>query len=428
MPTPVTYPRTDGVTGYNDITPRGGLAYDVFGNGKTSLKVNVGKYLQAAQNGLTYGALRPTARLTTTVTRTWNDSDRDFVPDCDLLNPLAQGPTTTGSVDTCAQISDLAFGKDKFTSTLDPVLVNGWGVRPGDWQYGVSIQQEVLPRVSIEVGYNRRWLTDFTLTDNLAQKPSDFGTFSVTAPSDPRLPGGGGYVISGLYNANQNVASQIDEIQTPAENYGKWNQVFNGILFNVSARPRNGLVFQGGLGTGTTRTDYCEVRALLPERNTPILPQPTDPTPTNPWCNTSTGFITRYTGLGSYTLPKVDVQFSGTFRSDQGAPLAANWAASNAVIQPSLGRPLSNSAPNATINLIEPGTMYGDRVNEIDLRFAKLLRFGRTRTNVGFDVYNILNSASVLTYNQAFIPNGNWLIPNSVLQPRFWKFSVQVDF
>ena len=56
FPNPVTYPKTEGVTGYNDITPRGGLAWDVFGNGKTSVKVNVGKYLQAAQNGLTYAA------------------------------------------------------------------------------------------------------------------------------------------------------------------------------------------------------------------------------------------------------------------------------------------------------------------------------------------------------------------------------------
>jgi len=77
--------------------------------------------------------------------------------------------------------------------------------------------------------------------------------------------------------------------------------------------------------------------------------------------------------------------------------------------------------------------LYGDRVNEIDMRFAKILRFGRTRTNVGFDIYNILNSAPVLTYNQAFNPNvltgsSAWLAPQSTLQPRFFKFSAQIDF
>ena len=53
------------------------------------------------------------------------------------------------------------FGRDRFTTTLDPKLLNGWSTRPGDWQYGVSVQQQVLPRVAIEVGYNRRWLTNF---------------------------------------------------------------------------------------------------------------------------------------------------------------------------------------------------------------------------------------------------------------------------
>jgi hypothetical protein len=152
--------------------------------------------------------------------------------------------------------------------------------------------------------------------------------------------------------------------------------------------------------------------------------------PTNPWCNTSTGWVTRATGLGSYTVPKVDVLVSGTFRSDRGSPLAANMVFLNT--QTTLGRAFNN-APNVTVNLVEPGTLYGDRVNEVDMRFAKILRFGRTRTNVGFDVYNILNSAPVLTYNQAFNPNvltgsSAWLAPQSTLQPRFFKFSAQIDF
>jgi len=173
-----------------------------------------------------------------------------------------------------------------------------------------------------------------------------------------------------------------------------------------------------------TLTDYCYIRTALPEQTVAG-----GPGPTNPWCKTSTGMVTRYTGLGSYTIPKIDVQFSGTFRSDQGSPLAANWVVPNALVQPSLGRPLSNNAPNVTVNLIEPGTLYGERVTEVDLRLAKLLKFGRTRTSVGFDVYNLMNMAPVLSYNQAFSQtNSLWLTPTGVLQPRFWKFSAQIDF
>ncbi|HVZ21424.1 MAG TPA: carboxypeptidase-like regulatory domain-containing protein [Vicinamibacterales bacterium] len=422
LPQTVTYPETQGVTGYNDITPRGGVAIDVFGNGKTSIKVNAGKYLQAAQNGLTYGALRPTSRLTTTVTRTWTDANHDYAVDCNLANPLANA-----GIDSCGQISDLAFGQNKFTSDLAPDLVSGWGVRSGDWQFGASVQQELMPRVSVEAGYNRRWLTNFTVTDNLLQAPGNFGTFSIAAPTDPRLGAASGQTIGGLYNVNQNVASSVSNLQELAP--GAYSQMYNGLLVNLTARPRNGLVFQGGVSSGTTRTDYCSVRTLLPEQVTPGPPTPTGFSPTNPWCNTATGWVTRYSGLGSYTLPKVDVQIAGTFRSDQGAPLAANYNVPNSAIAPSLGRNLSNGAPFASVNLIEPGTLYGDRVNEFDLRFAKILKFGRTRTNVGIDIYNILNSAAVLTYNQTYSPlTTTWLTPTSVLQPRFLKISAQIDF
>src|SRR6202035_4397814 len=127
------------------------------------------------------------------------------------------------------------------------------------------------------------------------------------APSDPRLPGGGGYTISNLYNVNQNVASAVNQVQTVASAYGNYTQVFNGLLVNVTARPRYGLVFQGGVSTGNTRTNYCDIRAALPEQLTAGPPTPNGFSPTDPWCNTATGLITRYTGLGSYTLPKVDV-------------------------------------------------------------------------------------------------------------------------
>ena len=85
----MTYPETQGVRSYNDLTPRGGLAWDVFGTGKTSVKINAGKYLQAAQTGLTYSALQPSGRLTSSVTRTWTDANSNFAR-LQSADPLAQ--------------------------------------------------------------------------------------------------------------------------------------------------------------------------------------------------------------------------------------------------------------------------------------------------------------------------------------------------
>ncbi len=297
-------------------------------------------------------------------------------------------------------------------------MLGGWGVRPGDWQIGASVQQELMPRVSAEVGYFRRWLTNFAVTDNRARSVNDYSPFQVTIPTDTRLPNGGGGAVTGLFDVNQNVASAVDNYVTLSRKIADQTQRYNGLLVNVTARPRNGLTIQGGMNTGKTDSDSCAVRALLPETGA-----------LNPYCATSTGWITRITGLAAYTVPKIDVSIATTFRTDQGAPLSANYIVSSAEIATSLGRPLSNSAANATINLIEPGTLYGDRITNVDLRVAKVLRFGRTRTNVGIDVYNVMNANPVLTYNQSYSrTTQGWLTPTSVLAARFMKFSANIDF
>ncbi len=108
--------------------------------------------------------------------------------------------------------------------------------------------------------------------------------------------------------------------------------------------------------------------------------------------------------------------------------LAANYAVPNAAVAPSLGRNLSGNAPNVTVNIVAPGTMYGDRINQLDLRVARTLKFGRTRTMVALDVYNTLNSSAVLTYNNTFVPGGTWPQPLTILTPRLLRLTAEVNF
>lgn len=144
---------------------------------------------------------------------------------------------------------------------------------------------------------------------------------------------------------------------------------------------------------------------------------------TNPWCAFDRSLL-RMTALGTYVIPKADVQLGFTFRSDAGASLSASYVASPAAT--TLGRNFAGGSPTVTVNLIEPGTLYGDRVNQFDMRIGKLLRFGQYRANIGLDITNVLNSNPVLTYSEAFTTT--WLRPSAVLQPRFLKLSAQFNF
>ena len=416
LPLVTVFPESKGVEGYNDISPRIGAVYDLFGTGKTAIKFNTGRYLEAAVNDNgNYSELLPASRVDTSTNRTWTDNG-NFNPDCDFLNPALQDNRATGG-DLCGQITEDGFGKSVPQVFYDPQIMKGWGVRPADWQIGVTVQHEVLPRVSVEAGYSRRWLQNFTVTDNLARAVSDHTQFSVTAPLDSRLPGGGGYVVPNLFDPNQNVATLTNNFNTYAPNYGKQYSIYNGLELSLSARLRSGVQFQVGSSTGETVTDNCEIREQLPEIS--LL---------NPYCHNSPGVTTRLTGAASYTIPKVDVLVSGTFQSSPGAVLAANWIIPNAVVRQWLGRDLSNQAPNITVNLLAPGEMRGERVNQIDFRVGKLLRLGRQRATLSVDMFNLLNPDTILTYNQTYNPTGNWLNPTGVMTARTVKFTVQWDF
>ena len=143
-------------------------------------------------------------------------------------------------------------------------------------------------------------------------------------------------------------------------------------------------------------------------------------------CYVETPFLMQYRGLGAFTIPKIDVRISGTFQSKPGVQLAANYNVPTSIAAASLGRPLSGNAANVAVNIVAPGALYGDRINQIDFRVAKIVKLGRTRTQVGLDLYNALNSSAIQTYNQTF--GSAYLTPTLVLPARFVKISAQVDF
>jgi hypothetical protein len=416
-----------------DITPRVGFAYDLTGNGKTALKVAWGKYI----TGGNAAEGNPITNLSSRATRSWTPSlpfgdPNYYTPQCNLSNPAADGD--------CGALSDALFGQLTPSAAVDPATHTGWGHRFWSQEFSASVQREILPRVSVDVGYYRRWYGNFLTVDNRAVTAADFTQYSITVPTDPRLPNSG-QVLSGLYEVNPAKASLVDNYTTFASNFGSQKEHWNGFDLTVNARPRNGVTIQGGISGGRRSSDTCEIMDQLPETQLVfgIFAVPRS------YCHVDEAFLTQGKVLGTYLVPKIDVQIAATFQSAPGPPLAANYL----VLPFQAGLPTFSAAGVRLVDLIPIGqpqgftvstapttassTEYVHRANQLDLRFSKIFRMGmggRYRASVNFDLNNALNANYVLAVNNAYAPGpqNGWQSARNILDARLFKFGVQFDF
>jgi hypothetical protein len=218
------------VLGWKDIDPRLGIAYDLFGTGKTAIKGNVARYVNQQVLAITR-TVNPIATSQMSTTRSWTDNG-DFIIQGDPLNPLANGELGPGS--------NKSFGAPVVQLQMDPDFAKGFGVRPYIWEMSAGVQHELLPGVALTGMYYRKLYGNFQVTQNRAVSPSDYSPYSVTAPSDPRLPNGGNYLITGLYDLNPNKVGQTDNLLTSSEKCGSQIRHWNGVDLLVNARVGKG--------------------------------------------------------------------------------------------------------------------------------------------------------------------------------------------
>jgi hypothetical protein len=435
-PSPVRFGRMDSVTGFNDLTPRLGVAYDLFGTGRTALKASAGRYLQAATADGIYSSQNQGLNYVRTASRAWTDGNGNYVVDCDLLSPLAQDTRPTGG-DFCGALTgnNLNFRSlNPNITRVDPEILSGWGVRPYNWNYNVSVQHQVHPGVSAELGYTRRHWGNFFVTYNELVGPGDYDVWTVPVPNHPNLPNAGG-TESYVAITQQAAARGAQSFMTTEENVAGRSRTayWHGVDASGTARLA-GFTLQMGTSTGRGVRNTCALWQARPQL------QGNDPADA---CDVTEPWLTSFRGLASYRVPVVDVLASTTIRSirtvasqnaSNGASLSANYQIPNTVVQGLLGRlPAgATAAQNTTVNLLSPSELYPlERRTEVDVRLAKILRIAGTRLDVGFDLYNLFNTNATTSYQQTYLYSNNgatWLDPTAILGPRLARFNATLSF
>jgi hypothetical protein len=433
-PSPILIEKTKGVDAYHDITPRVGVAYDVFGNGRTALKFNWGRYLAYAANDSPYTSTNPGATVVRNVqNRGWTDTNGDLVVNCDLLNPDLNGE--------CAALTGNArnFGQLGAQTVVNPAVLHGWGRRPHDYQTAITLQQELLPRISAEVSYAHRTWHSFFVTDDLTRRDagvaSYYDSYTLTAPPDTRLANGGGYPITVYVPKVAAAGVAARQYLTLETDFGPARDShWDGVDVTVNARLRNGLTAQVGTSTGRGVVNTCATATQFNNVQGTTIQGP-DPR----GCNNVEPWMTTLRGLASYTIPTVDVLVSATLRSQHPEDITATWRVPNSVIAAALGRlPVGATATgntNITLTDNEHRVYADERRTQIDMRVAKVLRFGRTRTDVGVDIFNLLNTNYATGFNETYVfdtdntprPAG-WGTPTSIYTPRFLRLNFTVNF
>jgi hypothetical protein len=249
----------------------------------------------------------------------------------------------------------------------------------------------------------RREFRRLTYTKNLAVPLASYTRIDIPNPLNPSE-------LIPVYSQDRATLGRINQLDRNSPNNERWN---NGFDVDINARVGGGSVFAGMSWDQQIRVE-CDVQNPNELR----------------FCDQSAfgmPFRTMFKMAGTYPLP-LGVEVSGSFQSYAGGSQAIDndeaWQdveyVVDRIILPSLVQSL------VTVPLIQPGTKYLPRMNQLDVRFGKVFEIGRLRARGQFDIFNATNSSSILAMGETFGPGLDQV--NQILPGRVYGLSMRVDF
>ncbi|MFN7917794.1 MAG: TonB-dependent receptor [Vicinamibacterales bacterium] len=426
-------PELKGVPIYNDINPRFGAVYDLFGNGRTALRASVGRYNQLSRGDFT-SRFHPFNSSINSAFRSWTDANGNYIPDCDVRNLSPNGE--------CGAMSNANFGKFNPASVLfdDSAKFDN---RDFLWDINVDVQHELTHGLSLNVGYNHNWDGSFTVTENTLLTPASYDEFCITMPTDDRLAGSG-QQRCGFYDVKPEFFGQGTIRVTNAKEFVGQNgntklpqRYWDGVWVSLDGRLPGNIKVGGGIDTGKQVANGC---FTVDVPNTPV-----DITGTAGGLNFYGNLLN---GAGSCNVvtkwaDNTDFRFNGSipikggfngsfiYRNTRGAALNSTLTVTAANITFKNGRAASTLTAAQNVNLITPNSLYGPRFNQLDVAINKTLDIGWGKLRLAFDVYNALNGNSVQNVTTAYSLNAaanRWQRPTTFLDPRLARVTAAIQF
>jgi hypothetical protein len=400
-------PEVEDLPNWTDWAPRFGVAYDLFGNAKTAVKFGLNRYFYQMTTSFPN---KYNSMAFTTATLPWRDTNGDDIAQDGEIN-FANLPRNFGT---------------RSLNTVDPDIERTYSN-----ETSVQVQHELLPRVSVNVGWFHRQYHHLTASHNLLLSPSDWTPVQITSPLN-------GESIT-VYNLNRAKAGQVQNFDTNAPNDPDQRALgYNGVEYAFNMRLPGGATLFGGATTERSLRVACDLGGSGTFPSNTYTGQ--DDPNTLRFCDQrglGIPWLTQFKLSGTYPLP-MGIQVSGVLQSYAGRALSDGnttpalptvWRitqttryANGALVVPNM------TQTSLVVPLVAPGTELLDRLNQVDLSLAKWFTVGTTRIQGQFDLFNAFNRSPVLDVRSSDYGTTAYLQPSRTLQGRLVRLGFQIKW